>query len=128
MPDYCKNIVTVSSVPSIGLMEEFVPYFEIPNGCTSVEVFIKVPNNCYYIAGDNSSAPAGGACGTTNDLQHTIDLDQSTGCTNTTPTILSITLNYSEDPTGEILYVYTVDRSDNGKIRGGAKGVKTVIN
>ena len=128
MPDYCNNIVDVNSVPGIDDMIDFVPYFEVPDGCTSIEVYIRVPSNCYNIVRDVNSAPTGGPCGDPGDLQHTIILDLKAGCTNTTPTILRKTLNYREDPSGNYLYVYTVDNSTGGNVGGGSKGSKKVRN
>jgi hypothetical protein len=126
MPDYCANIITIDSVPSFDDMVPFVPYFAVPNGCTYIDVFIKVPNNCYYIASDENHAPAAGACGAPGDLQNTIYLDISANCTDSTPTKLTKRLNYSEDPNGHILFIYVLDQT-TGNVGGGAKTKKTMV-
>lgn len=126
MPDYCANIITVDSVPSFDEMVPFVPYFAVPNGCTFIDVFIKVPSECYYIASDQNSAPPAGPCGASDDLQNTIYLDQTADCTSSNPIKLTKRLNYREDPTGHTLFIYVVDQTDSGRIGGGSKSHKKV--
>lgn len=126
MPSYCSIITEVNNIPSEPEMEFFKPYFHIVDGATELIVKIKVPSDCYYISNDNNQPPSGGPCGGPSDLQHTIDLDQRSGCSNTNEMVLSKTLNYREDPTGEKLIIYVVDKSNGGNVEGGSKSFKKV--
>ena len=127
MPSYCNNLVEVDAVPPIDEMIEFVPYYAVPQGCKSIEVFIKVPNECYSIIGTESHPPVDGACGSPEDLQQTISLNQTPGCTNNTPKVLSINLDYCENPQGHCLCIYTIDLSNRGSVGGVSKCTKKVV-
>ncbi|MEZ4720803.1 MAG: hypothetical protein R2813_02880 [Flavobacteriales bacterium] len=127
MPNYCQSVIEVNSVPSFPSMELFQPYFEVPDDCTSIQVFVKVPSECYYIASDSAAAPAGGPCGDPGDLQNCINLNQRSGCQGNTPQLLQITLNYSEDPNGAYLIIYAVDLSDSSSVKAGGKTKKKVF-
>jgi hypothetical protein len=126
MPSYCENIVELDGVPPIDEMIEFIPYYAVPQGCMSIEVFIRVPNECYSISGTESHPPAEGACGNPGQLQQMISLNQIQGCTNPSPKVLSLNLDYCEDPQGHCLCIYTMDQSNGNRVGGVSKSKKKV--
>ena len=69
--------------------------------------------------------PAAGACGAPTDKNHVIEIDKTAGCTNSDETLLTVTLNYNEDPTGDPLNIYIVDKS-NGDSTIGNKSKKDI--
>jgi hypothetical protein len=125
MPSYCSSFASINSVPFIGEMELYKPYFEIGDGSTSFDVVVKVPSNCYFVADSFNGAPAAGACGAPTDKNHVIEIDKTAGCTNSDETLLTVTLNYNEDPTGDPLNIYIVDKS-NGDSTIGNKSKKDI--
>lgn len=118
MPSYCSTFQSINFVPLIGDMELFKPYFIINDGETSFDVVIKVPSNCYFVASSASGFPPAGACGSPSDKNHLIEIDQTPNCTDTTEKLLNATLPYREDPTGEIINIYIMDKSNANSITG----------
>jgi len=126
MPSYCSLITEVDKLPPQNEMIMFKPYFEVPDGCTSITVSVLLPSACYIIQGDSPYAPAGGACGGPADLQNTLVVNQISDCSDSTPTIRTRVLDYREDPGGNKLIIYVVDNSDSGTVKGGGKSKKSV--
>lgn len=120
MPTYCDILPEVDFVPPMPEMTPYKPYFVIPAGCTSFEVFIKVESECYYIAANEPGFPSQGPCGDPADLQHVINLVKKGDCKSLAPAerILNVTLDYCEDPTGHKMNIYVVDQSENSKVKG----------
>jgi hypothetical protein len=106
-PGYCSLMIEIDGIPSFADMDPFQPYFQMQG--TKLHVEIRVPNHCYFIAGDEAAAPSGGACGSGSDLQHNIQLNLDPNCSDSSPTTLSIDLNYHEDPSGNPLIIYCED-------------------
>lgn len=118
MPSYCSSFVSINSVPTIADMELFKPYFIITTGEPSFDVVIKVPSECYYVESSNPGFPPAGACGSPSDKNHLIEIDQTAGCSNSNEKLLNVTLHYQEDPAGDYLNIYIMDKSNANAVTG----------
>lgn len=124
MPSYCQNTPPVNSVPPVEDMELFKPYFEIPDGCTSFTVYIKVSSNNYRVTGHSPGYPPDGPCGAPGDLNCMIDIDESGSGSSD---VISCTLDYDQDPTGEHINIYVQDMSiAGGETKGHSASGETV--
>ena len=126
MPSYCDTSPEVNDVPAQSDMVMFKPYFKIATSATSFDVHIKVPSECYFVQSDAGTFPSGGPCGSSSDLHCTISIDQEPDCSNTTEKVLIHTLNYSEDPSGHKINIYTENLSQGASIDGNSLSVKNV--
>lgn len=125
MPSYCDTTPEVNSVPSPIDMRLFKPYFEIIDGESSFTVYIKVDSNCYFVESSGAGYPSGGPCGDPGDYQCQIFINKQANCSNSEEAVLQHVLNYAEDPNGEKINIYVVDKSKGGTA-GQSKGVKKV--
>lgn len=119
-PAYCSMMTEIDGIPNQGQMELFKPYFEANQNNTALIVKFKVPSNCFHIISNSATPPSEGSCGNGNELNHCIVIEEDFGCTDSTETICTITLNYVESQSGEKLIIYIMGNG-GGRPKGISK-------
>lgn len=127
LPNYCDLTPEVNSVPSEADMVFFKPYFCIEDRCSSFEVHVRVPSECYEILSSQQGFPGTGSC--TNAVQHNeiIKIDKIAGCESSVPKMLKQTLSYSQSDDGQKIYIYVQDDSMAGTIKGGSLSTRGIM-